>query len=64
MKKRNVKEEINLMIENGCSEEEIAEKFNNEGTCIMEFRTCPKWCNEDADCFDCWCKCIKIELNK
>lgn len=54
-------EEIHQMFDSGYSIEEIAENLS-EFDCVQSFRECPNWCHEDADCNDCWIKCLKEEL--
>lgn len=58
-----IKERIELMNLQGYKIEEIAEELG-EMDCVQSFRECPQWCHEDADCHDCWCKCIELEINK
>lgn len=53
-----MKEKIKSLFEQGLTPEEIAEKLGEE-TCVTEFRDCPSWCHEDADCHDCWVKCVE-----
>lgn len=58
-----IKERIELMNLRGYKVEEIAEELG-ELDCVQSFRECPQWCHEDADCHECWRKCIIEELNK
>lgn len=58
---KSVKEEIYQMYESGYSVEEIAENLS-EFDCVQSFRDCPEWCHEDADCNNCWIKCLEEEL--
>lgn len=55
------KEDIQKMYEAGYSVEEIAENHSAD-ECVQEFREVPYWCHEDADCHDCWIRCLKLEL--
>lgn len=58
-----IKERIELMSLQGYEIEEIADELGAMD-CVQSFRERPQWCHEDADCFDCWCKCIELEVNK
>lgn len=61
--KNDVKKELHSMYEHGYSVEEIAENLS-EDYCVWSFRDCPDWCSENANCHDCWLKCLKIELEE
>ena len=56
-----VKEQINAMYEHGYTIEDIADNLS-DGDCVQSFRSCPDWCGEDSDCYDCWTKCLEMEL--
>jgi hypothetical protein len=46
------------MIEKGVPFEEIAAKCG-EYSCVNDYKlNIPDWCHEDADCHDCWVKCL------
>ncbi|OCA97729.1 hypothetical protein [Clostridium beijerinckii] len=55
------KEQIHSMYDNGQTVEEIAENLSGED-CVQSFGNCPEWCGENADCHNCWLKCLQIEL--
>lgn len=59
----NILEKIYELDLDGHNPDEIAKDIGNN-ICVQEFRECPSWCQDDVDCYSCWCKCIEIELLK
>lgn len=54
--------EIEKLINEGVSIEEIADKYIGTG-CVQEYgMEIPYSCNEDADCYECWIKCLNKSL--
>lgn len=56
-----VKDKIHEMYRHGYTIENIAENLG-EDDCVRSFTKCPEWCHEDADCYNCWVKCLEKEL--
>jgi len=61
VKKSDMKSQIHEMYEHGYTIENIVENLS-EFDCVQSFRDCPFWCHENADCNDCWTKCLEKEL--
>lgn len=54
--------EKDRFIDEGVDIEEIADEYIGTG-CVQEYgMETPPTCNVDADCYECWIKCLKIEL--
>ena len=54
------KNDIDQMLDNGYSIEEIAENQCDEECVQKVFEIeSPSWCNENTSCYDCWVKCLE-----
>ena len=50
------------MIDKDIPVEEIALKCG-EDSCVSDYKLqIPNWCHEDADCHECWIKCLEKEF--
>lgn len=55
--------DIENLIDEGTSIYEIAERYSSE-FCVEDFEMHNELCHEDADCSDCWIKCLGLRISK
>lgn len=55
--------EIDKLIDKGISIYEIAEKYSGD-RCVKDFEMNNELCHKDADCNDCWTKCLEKRLRE
>lgn len=56
-------DEIDKLIDKGISIYEIAEKYSGD-RCVKDFEMNNELCHKDADCNDCWTKCLEKRLSE
>ncbi|ARC85661.1 hypothetical protein U732_1099 [Clostridium argentinense CDC 2741] len=63
LKANEKRDEIDRLIDEGVSVYEIAEKYGGD-YCVQDFGLNNELCHEDADCNNCWSKCLERRLNE
>ena len=60
---KSMYEEIESILSKGVTIYEIAEKYSGEN-CVKDYGMSNDLCHEDADCNDCWIKCLEKSISE